>query len=141
MPELAVWQVHGSSICISALGTSLLVQWLRLRLPIQGLHVRCLVEELRSHTPRCQKTKQNIETTEDHPSPLLKKLLSVGGINEGLGMNTHTLLLLLSRFSRVRLFATPWTAADQAPPSLGFSSQEYWSGLPFPYTHCSISNR
>ena len=34
--------------------------------------------------------------------------------------------------SRVRLFATPWTAAHQAPPSMGFSKQEYWSGLPFP---------
>ena len=34
--------------------------------------------------------------------------------------------------SRVRLFATPWTAAYQAPPSMGFSRQEYWSGLPFP---------
>ena len=42
------------------------------------------------------------------------------------------LLLLLSRFSRVRLCATPETAAHQAPPSLGFSRQEYWSGLPFP---------
>ena len=41
-------------------------------------------------------------------------------------------LLLLSRFSRVRLFATPETAAHQAPPSLGFSRQEHWSGLPFP---------
>ena len=41
-------------------------------------------------------------------------------------------LLLLSRFSRVRLCATPQTAAHQAPPSLGFSRQEYWSGLPFP---------
>ena len=42
------------------------------------------------------------------------------------------LLLLLSRFSRVRLCATPETAAHQAPPSLGFSRQEHWSGLPFP---------
>ena len=42
------------------------------------------------------------------------------------------LLLLLSRFSRVRLCATPETAAYQAPPSLGFSRQEHWSGLPFP---------
>ena len=33
--------------------------------------------------------------------------------------------------SRVRLFATPWTVAYQAPPSMGFSRQEYWSGLPF----------
>ena len=38
----------------------------------------------------------------------------------------------LSRFSRVRLLATPWTAAYKAPPSLGFSRQEHWSGLPFP---------
>ena len=42
------------------------------------------------------------------------------------------LLLLLSRFSRVRLYATQETAAHQAPPSLGFSRQEHWSGLPFP---------
>ena len=34
--------------------------------------------------------------------------------------------------SRVWLFATPWTAAHQAPPSMGFSEQEYWSGLPSP---------
>ena len=42
------------------------------------------------------------------------------------------LLLLLSRFSRVQLCATPLMAAHQAPPSLGFSRQENWSGLPFP---------
>ena len=34
--------------------------------------------------------------------------------------------------SRVWLFATPWTVAHQAPLSMGFSRQEYWSGLPFP---------
>ena len=42
------------------------------------------------------------------------------------------LLLLLSRFSCVRLCVTPWTVAHQAPPSMGFSMQEYWSGLLFP---------
>ena len=41
-------------------------------------------------------------------------------------------VLLLSLFSRVRLCATPETATHQAPPSLGFSRQEHWSGLPFP---------
>ena len=35
-------------------------------------------------------------------------------------------------FSRVRLFATLWTVAHLAPPPMGFSRQEYWSGLPFP---------
>ena len=34
--------------------------------------------------------------------------------------------------SHVRLLATPWTAAYQAPPSMGFSRQEYWSGVPSP---------
>ena len=37
---------------------------------------------------------------------------------------------VLSHFSHVRLFATPWTVAHQAPLSMGFSRQEYWSGLP-----------
>ena len=46
------------------------------------------------------------------------------------------LLLLLSRFSRVRLCATPETGAHQAPPSLGFSRQEHWSGLPVPSPMC-----
>ena len=48
------------------------------------------------------------------------------------------LLLLLVKseseksLSRVQLFATPWTVAHQAPPSMEFTRQEYWSGLPFP---------
>ena len=40
--------------------------------------------------------------------------------------------MLVKLLSRVRLSATPWTVAYQAPPSMGFSKQEYWSGLPFP---------
>ena len=38
----------------------------------------------------------------------------------------------MKSLSHVQLFATPWTVAYQAPPSMGFSKQEYWSGLPFP---------
>ena len=53
------------------------------------------------------------------------------------------LLLLLSHFSRVQLCATPQTAAHQAPLSLEFSRQEYWSGLPFPsprlFSHKALS--
>ena len=37
----------------------------------------------------------------------------------------------MKSLSRVRLLETPWTAAYQAPPSMGFSRQEYWSGVPF----------
>ena len=36
----------------------------------------------------------------------------------------------MKALSHVQLFATPWTVAPQAPPSMGFSRQEYWSGLP-----------
>ena len=39
---------------------------------------------------------------------------------------------MLSHFSRVQLCVTLWTAAHQAPPSMGFSKQEYWSGVPLP---------
>ena len=38
----------------------------------------------------------------------------------------------MKSLSHVLLFATPWTIVHQAPPSMGFSRQEYWSGLPFP---------
>ena len=54
-------------------------------------------------------------------------------------MYVWLLLLLLSRFSRVRLLATPWTAAHQGPPSMGFSRQEYWSGVPLP-SPCVVSS-
>ena len=43
------------------------------------------------------------------------------------------LSLKVKSLSRVWLFATPWTVAYQASPSMGFSGQEYWSGLPFPF--------
>ena len=46
--------------------------------------------------------------------------------------HSHTHVCMLSCFSRVRLFATLWTVAHQAPLSMGFSRQEYLSGLPSP---------
>ena len=57
------------------------------------------------------------------------------GKNTGVGC--HFLLQCMkvkseSEVIRVRLFTTPWTAAHQAPLSMGFSRQEYWSGLPLP---------
>ena len=48
---------------------------------------------------------------------------------------------MLSHFSHVQLCATPGTAAHQAPLSTGFSRQEYWSGLPFPSSSISPSNK
>ena len=52
--------------------------------------------------------------------------------HQGSHIQALLLLLLLIRFICVLLCATPETAAHQAPPSLGFSRQEYWSGVPLP---------
>ena len=57
---------------------------------------------------------------------------TVGGNVNWYSHYGKTVLLLQSRFSRVRLLATPWTAGYQAPPSLRFSRWEYWSRLPLP---------
>ena len=66
---------------------------------------------------------------------LFKKIGDIKGTfrtKMGTIKDRKSMLLLLSRFSRVRLCATSETAAHQAPPSLEFSRQEHWSGLPFP---------
>ena len=47
-------------------------------------------------------------------------------------ISSYSLVLILGHFSRVQLFAIPWIVAYQAPLSMGFSRQEYWSELPFP---------
>ena len=61
-------------------------------------------------------------------------------VSASLSVNRNMLLLLLSRFSHVRLCAIPEMGAHQAPLTLGFSRQEHWSGLPFPSpTHESES--
>ena len=52
------------------------------------------------------------------------------GNNTGVGCHFLLQYMKVRLFSRVRLFVTSWTAAHQAPPSMGFSKQEYWSGVP-----------
>ena len=54
-------------------------------------------------------------------------------------LTSSLLLLLLNCFSRFQLMVTPWTGAYQAPPSMGFSKKEYWSGLPLPSLEPSYS--
>ena len=56
------------------------------------------------------------------------------GKNTGVGCHflLQCLKVKVKSLSCVRLLGTPWTAAYQAPPSMGFSRQEYWSGLPLP---------
>ena len=72
------------------------------------------VEEDIQFTSNLKKKKKNLsESTEEGTEASFKKKIDC----------------VLSRFSRVRLFVTEWTVALQAPLSMGFSSQEYWSGL------------
>ena len=54
------------------------------------------------------------------------------GKNTGVGCHFLLQCVKVKLLSHVRLLATPWTAAHQAPPSTGFSRQEYWSGVPLP---------
>ena len=54
------------------------------------------------------------------------------GKNTGVGCHFLLQCMKVKSLSRVQLFATPWIVAYQAPPSMGFSRQEYWSGLQFP---------
>ena len=75
-----------------------------------------------------ESSAEHCDTVTSVPTCLLLPLLTPGS----LWFRRPPLLLLLSRFSHVRLCATPQTAAHQTPLSLGFSRQEYWSGLPFP---------
>ena len=54
------------------------------------------------------------------------------GKNTGVGCHFLLQCMKVKSLSHARLFATPWTAASQAPPSMGFSRQEYWSGVTSP---------
>ena len=78
-------------------------------------------------------SSQTLNPVDISPALMLHRIFSTTGKNS---QTFSPWLLWLSEWvkslSHVQLFATPWTVAQQAPPSMGFSRQEYWSGLPFP---------
>ena len=87
------------------------------------------------HTPRWQAKKR----TQSKPASALFMPKTVTSIpdkeNEHLLWDIYsrwTCTCMLGRFSRVWLFETPWSIGHQAPLSMGFSRQEYWSGVPYP---------
>ena len=87
-------------------------------------------------TDDCERHKHPVitESTGHYQCNYRGRMFSnTGGIASGEGRpkNTHQLPVVCV-FSRVQLFETPWTVACQAPPSMEFSRQEYWSALPFP---------
>ena len=83
---------------------------------------------------RTEKThnKDDINLVNCHEKYSMLYSFGESQVKTTIDITMHLLLLLLSHISRVRLCATPEMAAHQAPPSLGFSRQEHWSGLPVP---------
>ena len=97
--------------------TSLVVQWLRHHAFNAGVRVQSLVWEqipqvMQHSLPPLTKKKKK------HEAYLWIKIVK-----------QSVTCAVLGRFSGVRLCATPWTVAHQAPPSVGFSRQEHWSGI------------
>ena len=78
--------------------------------------------------PHCSLESQGSASTREH---LVWADIQVHYLRQG-SAQLQPALCRLSSFSRVRVFAALWTVAHQAPLSMGFSRQEYWSGLPYP---------
>ena len=100
--------------------------------------MRLQIETGRMHLQRssCSVTSVVSDSVQSHrrqPTRLPRPWDSPG---KNTGMGCHFLLQCMKSkmksLSCVRLLATPWTAAHQSPPSMGFSRQEYWSGVPLP---------
>ena len=70
--------------------------------------------------------------------PRLPRPWDSPGKNTGVGCHFLLQCVKVKPLSRVRLLATPWTAAYQAPPNMGFSRQEYWSGVPLPSPYTNL---
>ena len=77
----------------------------------------CLIQDLQANKNYLQKLRAKAR-------PFLGKINPVGSVHP------YLLLCCSQSLSHIQLFATPWTAAYQAPPSMGSARQEYWSGLP-----------
>ena len=136
-------------------GNSLAVQWLGLcasvaaglgLIPGWGIKIPqahgmwCSQKKNKTYNEVSPFTSQNVhhweslqimnagESMEKRNPPILLVGMWIGAAT----MENSMLLLLLSRFSLVQLFVIPWTVVRQAPLSMPFSRQEYWSGLPCP---------
>ena len=131
----------------NVVGTSLVIQWLRLHVPKQGMQVRSLARKLRPHKHWGQKTKMwNRSNTVTNTIKTLKmvhikkNLVKENVVNTCNGIifslkkkgNSDTCYSVSAQLiNHVCLFATPWTLACQLPPSMRFSSKNTRGGCHF----------
>ena len=92
------------------------------------IHMLCYAKSLQSCPTLCDPIDRSPPGSPD-PGILQARTLEWAAISFSNAWKWKVKVKLLSR---VRLLATPWTAAYQVPPSMGFSRQEYWSGVPLP---------
>ena len=121
-------------------GNSLMVWWLGLHADCQG-HGLCpckiiqgnKIPQVTRHAAAAAKLLQSCPILCDPiPGILQARTLEWVAISFS---NAWKRKVKVKSLGHVRLFTTPWTAAYQAPPSKGFSRQEYWSGVPLPSPH------
>ena len=84
------------------------------------------------HIPHSQQRTEEPYTGHGFRCPEHTKSESSSILLKSANASWSQLIPEVKSLSHVRLFATPWTVAHQAPPSMGFSRQEYWNRLPFP---------
>ena len=104
---------------------------------MQEVQIQSLVGELRSHILHAAKSLQSCPTLCDprdgsppgSPVPGILQARTLKWVAISFS-NAWKWKVKVKSLSHVRLFATAWTAAYQAPPSMGYSRQEHWSGLP-----------
>ena len=97
----------------------------------------CIYGSTSSYSAAAAKSLQSCPTLRSHrwkPTRLLNPWDSPGK-STGVGRRFLLQCVKVKSLSRVRLLTTPWTAAYQAPLPMGFSRQEYWSGVPLPSPH------
>ena len=84
-----------------------------------------------NHRPRVSRRAQLVKLGCVQALLCLEGLLTLPTVGPGWITGKGFMLIFLCSFSRAQLCMTPWTVAHQAPLSMGFSRQEYWSGVPF----------
>ena len=124
---LQVVYIYGEIICVLF---NMLPEgnWTLWPFPMLPWAAAAAAKSLQSCPTLCDPTDSNPPGS-SVPGILQARILEWAAISSS---NAWKWKVKVKSLSHVRLFATPWTAAYQAPPSMGFSRQEYWSGLPLP---------